>query len=75
MWEVNCSTNPESRLHLGLEDVTLEMVREHHRRGRGVQRFLRQLLLLSLSKKQVVKLLGKRSHGEQNWTTACREWA
>lgn len=58
MWEVNCSTHPEGRLHLGLEDVTLEMVRERHRRGRGVQRLLRQLLLLSLSKKQAVKVKG-----------------
>ncbi len=42
-------THPESRLHLGLEDVTLKMIREHCRGGRRVQRLFRQLLLLSLA--------------------------
>lgn len=42
------STHPESRLHLGLEDVTFKVVGEHDRRRRRVQRLLRQLLLVSL---------------------------
>lgn len=45
-------THPESCLHLGLEDVTLEMIREQSRGGRRVQRLLRQLLLLSLPGEQ-----------------------
>lgn len=45
-------THPEGRLHLGLEDVTLKMFREHRWRGRMVQRLFRQLLLLSLAGEQ-----------------------
>lgn len=42
-----CS-HPEGRLHLGLEDVALEVVGEDGWRRWGVQGLLRQLLLLAL---------------------------
>lgn len=42
------STHPESRLHLGLEDVTFQVVGEHGRRRWRVQGLLRQVLLFPL---------------------------
>lgn len=41
-------SHPEGRLHLGLEDVALEVVGQDGWRSRGVQGLLRQLLLLAL---------------------------
>lgn len=45
-------THSEGCLHLGLEDVTFEVVGEHRWGSRRVQRLFRQLLLLSLPGEQ-----------------------
>lgn len=47
-----CGSHPESCLHLGLEDVTFEVVGEHGWRRRRMQRLLRQLLLFTLAAEQ-----------------------
>lgn len=54
--------HPESCLHLGLEDVTFQVVWEHRWRSGRVQRLFRKLLLFSLQG-------ATKENGKETWGT------